>query len=166
MSAGSIISIFGSNVGSSLAASRMLFAFAENGDIPPFFGPITSGHCAPAAAIWFSTAVTLVLAITGSFTVIAGVSALARRVTLRQRFGSDAGIAEFQISTRRVRASVRKCYPRLRNCHLPGDPCGSNERPTQGGNIGACYRRSLVSVQCLEARADGPSRGKKLKEPW
>jgi amino acid transporter len=81
MSAGSIISIFGSNVSSSLAASRMLFALAENGDIPPFLGRITSGHRAPAAAIWFSTAVTLVLAITGSFTVIAGVSSLARLVT-------------------------------------------------------------------------------------
>ena len=34
LGAGSVISAIGNNVGSSLAASRMLFAFAENGDVP------------------------------------------------------------------------------------------------------------------------------------
>ncbi len=81
ISTGALVSMLGNNVGSSLAASRMLFAFAENGDVPKVFARISSQHRTPAVAIWFSTAVTLVLAITGSFTLIAGVSALARLVT-------------------------------------------------------------------------------------
>jgi amino acid transporter len=79
--AGSVISVIGTNVGSSLAASRMLFAFAENGDVPPSFARIHSRYRTPVVAIWFSTAVALILAITGSFVLLASVSALARLVT-------------------------------------------------------------------------------------
>ena len=79
--AGSVISVIGTNVGSSLAASRMLFAFAENGDLPPSFARIHSRYRTPVVAIWFSTAVALILAITGSFVLLATVSALARLVT-------------------------------------------------------------------------------------
>jgi amino acid transporter len=81
ISTGALISMLGNNAGSSLSASRMLFAFAENGDVPKVFARISSSHRTPTVAIWFSTAVTLVLAITGSFGLIAGVSALARLVT-------------------------------------------------------------------------------------
>ena len=73
--------MLGTNTGSSLSASRMLYAFAENGDVPKMFSRINSRHRTPAVAIWFSATVTLVLATTGSFTLIAGVSALARLVT-------------------------------------------------------------------------------------
>ena len=79
--AGSVISVIGSNVGSSLAASRMLFAFAENGDVPLAFARIHSRYRTPIVAIWFSTTVALVLALTGSFVLLASVSALARLVT-------------------------------------------------------------------------------------
>lgn len=79
--AGSVISVIGTNVGSSLAASRMLFAFAENGDVPVRFARIHSRHRTPIVTIWFSTAVALVLALTGSFVLLASVSALARLVT-------------------------------------------------------------------------------------
>lgn len=79
--AGSVISMIGNNVGGSLAASRMLFAFAENGDVPRGFARIHPRHRTPVVAIWFSTTVALVLALTGSFVLLAGVSALARLVT-------------------------------------------------------------------------------------
>jgi amino acid transporter len=81
ISTGALISMLGNNAGSSLSASRILFAFAENGDVPKVFARISARHRTPAVAIWFSTGVTLFLAITGSFTLIAGVSALARLVT-------------------------------------------------------------------------------------
>ncbi|MBM3393974.1 MAG: APC family permease [Betaproteobacteria bacterium] len=44
---GSLISMFGANVGSSLAASRMLFAFAENEDSPPAVGPLARAIALP-----------------------------------------------------------------------------------------------------------------------
>ena len=79
--AGAVISVIGSNVGSALAASRMLFAFAESGDIPPWFAKIHPRHGTPVIAIWFSTTVALILALSGSFVLLASVSALARLVT-------------------------------------------------------------------------------------
>ena len=79
--AGSVISVIGSNVGSALAASRMLFAFAENGDVPRGFAKIHPRYGTPVVAIWFSTTTALVLALTGSFVLLASVSALARLVT-------------------------------------------------------------------------------------
>jgi basic amino acid/polyamine antiporter, APA family len=81
ISTGSLISMYGSNLGSSLAASRLLFAFAERGDAPKVFANIHSRYRTPAVAIWFSTAVAILLAVSGSFALLAGVSALARLVT-------------------------------------------------------------------------------------
>lgn len=81
LAAGSVISVLGNNIGGSLAASRMLFAFAENGDVPHAFARLHSRYRTPVAAIWFSTTVALVLALTGSFVLLASVSALARLAT-------------------------------------------------------------------------------------
>lgn len=81
MGAGAIISMLGNNLGSSLGASRMLFAFAENGDMPAVFARIHVRYRTPLVAIWACTTVTLLLAVTGSFTLLANVSALARLVT-------------------------------------------------------------------------------------
>ncbi len=98
--AGSVVSMLGNNVGGSLSASRMLYAFAEQGDIPTAFGQLHARYRTPVVAIWFSTAVAVLLAVTGSFTVLAGVSAVARLVTyvgvsfatlkLRRRHSSTA----------------------------------------------------------------------------
>jgi len=77
---GSVISMLGNNIGSSLSASRTLFAIAENGDVPAFFARIHPAYRTPANAIWFSTGLALLLAITGSFAMLAAVSALARLV--------------------------------------------------------------------------------------
>ena len=81
MGAGAVISMFGNNLGSSLTASRMLFAFSQNGDVPAVFGRVHSRYRTPVVAIWASTAVTLLLTVTGSFILLATVSALARLLT-------------------------------------------------------------------------------------
>jgi amino acid transporter len=77
---GSVISMLGNNIGSSLSASRTLFAIAENGDVPAFLARIHPRYRTPANAIWFSTALALLLAVTGSFAMLAVVSAVARLV--------------------------------------------------------------------------------------
>jgi APA family basic amino acid/polyamine antiporter len=78
---GSVISMTGNNAGQILTGSRMLFALAENGQLPGWFGRIHSRFRTPANAILFSASVALVLALTGSFVKLAVVSAVARLVT-------------------------------------------------------------------------------------
>src|SRR2546428_8110367 len=81
ISAGSVVSMTGNNVGSVLIGSRMLFALAENGELPRFFGAIHPRYRTPANAIMFTTLVALGLALSGSFAVLAVASAVARLVT-------------------------------------------------------------------------------------
>jgi APA family basic amino acid/polyamine antiporter len=78
---GSVISMTGNNAGQILTGSRMLFALAENGQLPGWFGRIHPRYRTPANAILFSASVALVLALTGSFVKLAVVSAVARLVT-------------------------------------------------------------------------------------
>jgi amino acid transporter len=59
----------------------MLFALAEHGELPGFFGRIHPRYRTPANAVLFTSAVALSLALTGSFAKLAVVSALARLVT-------------------------------------------------------------------------------------
>jgi basic amino acid/polyamine antiporter, APA family len=78
---GSVISMTGNNAGQVLSGSRMLFALAEHGELPAFFGRIHPRFRTPANAVLFTAAVALLLGISGSFATIAVVSALARLVT-------------------------------------------------------------------------------------
>jgi amino acid transporter len=71
----------GNNAGQVLSGSRMLFALAEHGELPAFFGRIHARFRTPANAILFTSAIALALALTGSFAKLAVVSALARLVT-------------------------------------------------------------------------------------
>jgi len=79
--AGSVVSMTGNNAGQVLSGSRMLFALAEHGELPAFFGRIHARFRTPANAILFTSAIALALALTGSFAKLAVVSALARLVT-------------------------------------------------------------------------------------
>ena len=81
VSAGSVVSMTGHNVGSVLTGSRMLFALAENGELPRVFGTIHPRYRTPANAIIFTTLVALGLALSGSFAMLAVASAVARLVT-------------------------------------------------------------------------------------
>src|SRR5207245_4596541 len=79
--AGSVVSMTGNNAGQILTGSRMLFALAEHGALPRFFGRIHPVYRTPFNAIWFTSAVALALALSGSFVVLATASAVARLVT-------------------------------------------------------------------------------------
>jgi amino acid transporter len=79
--AGSVISMTGNNAGQVLTGSRMLFALAEHGELPAFFGRIHARFRTPANAVIFTSAVALLLAPSGSWEKLAVVSALARLVT-------------------------------------------------------------------------------------
>jgi len=78
---GSVISMTGNNAGQILTGSRMLFALAENGQLPAWFGRVNRSYRTPANAIVFSAGIGLILALTGSFVKLAVVSAVARLVT-------------------------------------------------------------------------------------
>lgn len=100
ISAGSVVSMTGNNMGAVLTGSRMLFALAENGELPRFFMKIHPRYRTPSNAIIFTTVVALGLALSGSFVILALASAVARLVaytgacaaTLRLRHPRFAGI--------------------------------------------------------------------------
>jgi len=85
---GAIVSMTGNNLGQILTGSRLLFALAEHGDLPSFFGRVHPRFRTPANAIVFSGTVTLVLALTGSFAALAGASAVARLITFVSTTGA------------------------------------------------------------------------------
>jgi basic amino acid/polyamine antiporter, APA family len=74
------LSVCGNNMGSALSGSRNLFALAEHGDLPPFFGRIHPAFRTPINAILFTSAMALVLALTGTYVALAAVSAISRLI--------------------------------------------------------------------------------------
>jgi amino acid transporter len=103
ISTGAVVSMAGNNMGQLLNGSRTLFALAESGDLPRWFGYVHPVFRTPSNAILFSAVIAVVLALTGSFVTLAAVSAIARLVmyvavciavlVLRKR----AGRAQFTI---------------------------------------------------------------------
>lgn len=77
---GSIASMIGNNAGQVLSGSRMLYALAENGELPSSFGRLHAAYRTPAFSILFTSAVALVLSLTGSFAVLATASAVSRLI--------------------------------------------------------------------------------------
>ena len=102
ISVGSVVSMTGNNLGSILTSSRMLFALAENGELPTFFARIDPQYRVPSNAVIFTTLVVLGLALSGSFVILAVASAVARLVaytgacaaTLRLRHPRFADIVQ------------------------------------------------------------------------
>ena len=80
ISLGAVISMTGNNMGQLLNGSRTIFALAENGDLPRWFGKVHPEYRTPSNAILFGAGVALTLALTGSFVALAAVSAIARLV--------------------------------------------------------------------------------------
>ena len=78
MIAGAAVSVAGNNVGAALSGSRILFALAEQGDMPRLFGHVNRRFRTPDVAIVMTCLTTLALALTGSFVKLAAISALAR----------------------------------------------------------------------------------------
>jgi len=77
---GVVFSVSGNNMGQAISGSRNLFALAEHGDLPAFFGRVHPAYRTPTNAILVTAGVALVLAVSGTFTALAAVSALSRLV--------------------------------------------------------------------------------------
>lgn len=75
---GAVISTSGNNMGQALSGSRNLFALAEQGDLPRWFGHVHPRYRTPSNAILLTAGVSLVLAVTGSFVTMAAASAISR----------------------------------------------------------------------------------------
>jgi amino acid transporter len=77
---GVIVSASGNNMGHALSGSRNLFALAEQGDLPAFFGRVHPVFRTPVNAIAVTAAVALLLALSGRFAALAAVSAVSRLI--------------------------------------------------------------------------------------
>ena len=88
VSVGSVVSMTGNNMGQLLSGSRTVFALAENGDLPPVFARVHPHYRTPYVAIWFTSVVLVLLALTGSFVFLAAVSAVARLVVYLSACGA------------------------------------------------------------------------------
>jgi basic amino acid/polyamine antiporter, APA family len=97
---GAVISTSGNSMGQALSGSRSLFALAEQGDIPRrVFGYVHPSYRTPVGAILVTCAVSLVLALSGTFVALAAASAVARLLvyvatcaaTMRLRGAAFAG---------------------------------------------------------------------------
>jgi amino acid transporter len=75
---GAVFSTSGNNMGQALSGSRNLFALAEQGDLPKWFGHVHARYRTPDHAIVVTSVVSLVLAISGSFVTMAAASAISR----------------------------------------------------------------------------------------
>jgi amino acid transporter len=82
MTSGSVISMTGTNAGQLLTGSRVLFAMAENGDLPLSLQNVHARYRTPANAILVTSVVACVLGLSGSFVVLAVASALGRLVII------------------------------------------------------------------------------------
>jgi basic amino acid/polyamine antiporter, APA family len=81
ISAGSAVSITGNNAGQVLTGSRMLYALAENGELPRWFGYVHPAFRTPSNSVVFTSLIALALMLSGSFVFLAAVSAVARLIT-------------------------------------------------------------------------------------
>lgn len=77
---GGLISIAGSNAGTMLAGPRITYALGEKGQLPGFFAHVNARFRTPDVSIMIYFAVSLGLAISGTFEQLAAVSAVARIV--------------------------------------------------------------------------------------
>jgi amino acid transporter len=77
---GALFSTTGNNMGQALSGSRNLFALAEQGDLPAFFGRVHPRFRTPVNAIVITAAVSLVLAVSGTFVTMAAASAISRLI--------------------------------------------------------------------------------------
>jgi amino acid transporter len=77
---GALVSIGGANAGTMLAGPRLTYALAEQGQLPRFFGLLHPRYRTPHASIGVYYAISLVLALTGSFVQMAVVSSVARLI--------------------------------------------------------------------------------------
>jgi basic amino acid/polyamine antiporter, APA family len=108
MTVGAVVSILGTNSNTVLSGPRYLYALARDGFGPRFLATLHPRYRTPAAAIVVQTAIALPLAFTGSFEVLATLSAVARLATY---FGTALAVPV-----------LRRKLPREGAVRLPGGP--------------------------------------------
>lgn len=110
---GAVFSTSGNNMGQALSGSRNLFALAERGDLPAFLGKVHPTYRTPVNAILATAAVSLMLAISGSFVTMAAASAISRllvyvmtcasMIRLRaSRFAADVPVESHGVQVRQA----------------------------------------------------------------
>jgi amino acid transporter len=67
MTAGALVSIFGTQSGVALTSPRVPYALAKEGTLPGFLGRVSGRFGTPVVAIWLTGVVVAVLAATGTF---------------------------------------------------------------------------------------------------
>ena len=146
----------GNNLGGVLTGSRMLFALAENGELPRFFAKIHPRYRTPSNAVIFTTLVALGLALSGSFVILAVASAVARLITytgacaatLRLR---HPGGFEGECQAGDVRDSIGSGGAGSGDCRLAADTRRRDERAAArrrgraGGRSGAVFREWQIA---------------------
>jgi amino acid transporter len=80
LTVGAVLSTTGNNMGQALSGSRNLYALAEQGDLPAFFGRVHPRFRTPVTAIVVTAGVALALALSGTFAAMAAASAISRLV--------------------------------------------------------------------------------------
>ena len=78
LTVGATISTSGNSMGQALSGSRSLYALAEQRDVPRVFGYVHPRFRTPSNAILFTCAVSLALALSGTFVTLAAASAISR----------------------------------------------------------------------------------------
>lgn len=78
---GAAFSIGGNVMASVVSSPRMTWALAQDGLLPAWLGKIHPRHQTPHTSLWFYGALTIVLALTGSFVWLAIMSTLIRLLT-------------------------------------------------------------------------------------
>jgi amino acid transporter len=80
LSLGAVFSTTGNNMGQALSGSRNLYALAEQGDLPQFFGWVHPRFRTPVNAILVTSGVAVTLALSGRYAELALVSAVSRLI--------------------------------------------------------------------------------------
>jgi basic amino acid/polyamine antiporter, APA family len=83
-----------------LTGSRHLFALAEQGDLPPFFGRLHPRFRTPANAILTTAGVSLVLALSGTFVTMAAASSISRLIVYLATAAATLRLRSAAFSTR------------------------------------------------------------------
>ena len=102
MALGAILSTTGTNSTILLIGPRMLYALAQGGQLPAFFGRVHPRFRTPSVAVILFTAAALALAISGTFATLAALNAIARLVY------SITTCAAVPVLRRRLAASERR----------------------------------------------------------
>ena len=158
---GSILSMTGNNAGQVLTGARMIFALAEQGELPAWFGRIHPRYQTPANAVLFTSAVATALALSGSFARLAVVAALAKLIMyagcaaatleLRRR-PHDAHAATFVIPGGPV-------VPAIALVVSIGIGFGATESQLLGGALALAAGAALYAAGTTKARRrEGPRR--------